>query len=344
LVYITRIILLATLLATLGMWAGFALDYTSAYVGKKFATLLVWWEQSEELLVQEIELAIEQDRLDDASTLIEMNSGYGYPHDLEWDQEIARKSTFFYKAKMAPSQVARGVAYGEMDSTVSTTATIVTDLVWIGDVRDLARQGYKVAKGEELDKLVAGLAAIGLITSFAGPVVDGGVSLAKAAAKQTAKHSSGFGRLLKSKVNEAVDFDLLTSKLKKMEFTPAGIRSLSASIGDGVHFDRVTVFFYDLGVIQLKSGSPSNAMSLIKYARNSDSLQAVKRASISFGDKTALMVRLGGEKVIKVFSRMFQKLLWLIMAILTTFGLIVQILSLLIWSGGKSKVNIAGQS
>lgn len=326
--YIKRIILLATLLTTLGMWAGFAFDYTSIYVGKKFATLLVWWERSEGLLEQEIELAIQEDRLDDAKTLIEMNGDYGFSHDLEWDPEIARKSTYLYKAKRAPSQAARGIAYGEMDNPVSTTATMATDFFVIGDIRDLAHQGYKVSKGEELDKLVAGLAAIGLATTFASPVVDGGVSLAKAAVKQTAKHSSGFGRLLKSKVSEAVDFDLLTSKLKKTEFTPAGVSKLSDGIGESLHFNRVSGFFRDLGIIQSRSGSSSNAISLIKYAKNGDSLQAIKRASIGFGKKTAVMVRLGGEKIIKVFGRLFQKVVWLIIAIFGTVLFVLQILML----------------
>ncbi|GAA4106261.1 hypothetical protein GCM10022414_36670 [Zhongshania borealis] len=310
------------------MWAAYATEFTSIYLGKKFATLVVWWERSEELLRQEIELAIQEDRLDDANTFIEMNKEFGYPHSSQWDQEIARRSTFFYKAKMAPAHAARGLAYGEMDSPVSTTVTIASDFFVIGDVRDLAHEGYRVSKGEELNKLVAGLAAIGLVTTFSTPVVDGGVSLAKAVAKQaskkTAKKSSGFSRLLTSKVSEAVDFDLLTSQLIKAEFTPVGIRRLSAGIGDSLHFERVTGFFYDLGVIQSKSGGTRNAMFLIKRVDSDDSLQAVKRASIGFGDKTVLMVRVGGEKVVKVFSRLFQKLVWLVGALITTAIVMVQ--------------------
>lgn len=337
--YIKRIVLILTLVSTFGMWAAYAAEYTSIYVGKKFATLVVWWERSEELLRQEIELAIKEDRLDDAFSFIEMNKDYGYPHDSQWDTEIARKSTFFYKAKMVPAQAARGLAYGEMDSPVSTTVSIASDFFVIGDVRDLAHEGYRVSKGEELNKLVAGLAAIGLVTTFAMPVVDGGVSFAKAVAKQvtkkTAKKSSRFGELLTSKVSEAVDFNLLSSQLKKAEFSPAGVRRLSAGIGDSLHFERVTGFFYDLGVIQSKSGGTRNAMFLIKRVDGGDSLQAVKRASIGFGDKTVLMVRLGGEKVIKVFSRLFQKLVWLIGAIFSALVFLIQVL-VLVFTGTAS--------
>ncbi|GAB3369010.1 hypothetical protein GCM10027567_00870 [Spongiibacter taiwanensis] len=319
------------------MWAAYALEYTSIYVGKQLALVAVWWERSEELLRSEIWLAIEEDRLDDAATLIEMNRGYGYPHNNEWDAEVARRSTFFYAAKRAPEDIYRGLAYGEMENAVSTSVAITSDFFVIGDFRDLANQAYQVSQGEELDKLVTGLAAIGIVTTFGTPIVDGGVSLAKAAARQTAKQSAGFRRLLSSKVTSAVDFAELKRVLKGSEFSPSGMERLSHGIKRALHFERVSDFFSDLGVIVRNSGGVQNSLFLVKKVSDADSLKAVKRASAGLGDKTALMVRLGGERVIKVFGRLFQKLLWLIGAILGSLLSILQILILIVlgrWSGG----------
>lgn len=321
---------IATLLSSVMLMAGYAYDYTSVALGKQFALLVIWWERSPELLSMEISSALDEDRLDDARALIKMNGGYGYPHRDEWDEEIVRKSTFLYAAKKAPSEVYRGVAYGEMNSKVSTSAAITSDFFVIGDFRDLAMEGYKVSQGEELDKLVAGLAAFGIVTTFGTPVVDGGVSLAKAAARQTAKQSAGFRKLLHSRVVEAVNYTELRKSLQVAEFTPSGIKDLSVAVKKSIRLDGITEFFRELGLIARNSGGLGNALAITKHASDMDTLKAVRKATQGLGDKTALMVRLGGERVIKVFGRLFQKLVWLVGAILTGLLTLLQILLLFI--------------
>ncbi|WP_286855261.1 hypothetical protein [Spongiibacter sp.] len=324
----------ATLLASTGMWLGYAFEYTSVLLGRQLALAIVWWERSPELLRLEISSALDEDRLEDARALIKMNEAYGYPHRPEWDEEVARKSTFLYAAKRAPKEVYRGVAYGEMTSAVSASAAITSDFFVIGDFRDLAMQGYQVSQGEEMDKLVAGLAAFGIVTSFGAPILDGGVSLAKAAARQTARQSAGFGKLLSARVVSAVDYAELSVALKQAEFSPTGAKLLSGKVRRSLRFEKISDFFSDLGAIVRNSGGISNALVMTKYISDTDTLKSVRRATAGFGEKTVLVVRIGGERVIKVFGRLFQKLLWLIGAIFT--GLLTLLQLLLIFILGRS--------
>jgi len=320
------------------MWAGYAFEYTSVAMGRKVAIFLVWWERSEQKMSDEIALAIEDDRFDDAATLIQMNSDFSFPHRNSWDEEIARKSTFFYAAKTVPVQAAKGVFLGDMTSPASLAGTVISDLIVVGDIRDLGVQAYRVSRGEELDSLVAALATIGVVSSAATYATYGaatpaaaGVSIAKTVAKKSAKNSAKAGKeakrfrgFLESKTREVVDYDLLAAELKKMELSPAGVQAFATKFRSNIHFDKASQFFSDVGTIKTNSGGIRNSIELLGRVADDDSLNAVKRATSAFGKKTVLMVRLGGTKVLKVFSRLFQKFIWLISALITTAIVAVQ--------------------
>ncbi len=57
---------------------------------------------------------------------------------------------------------ARGLFTGEPDDMVSFAGTAVGDLFVFGDVRDAARESYRLARGEAADEMVLGLACVGL--------------------------------------------------------------------------------------------------------------------------------------------------------------------------------------
>lgn len=315
--------LAATFASSIGFWAGYAYEFTSVVVGKHLAVLVVSWERTPALLQSEISLALDEDRLDDARLLIRMNQSYGYPHSSDWDRELERKSTFIYAAKRAPKQVYRGVAYGEMASTVSASAAITSDLLGVGDFRDLAIESYKLSKGEEIDKLVAGLAAFGVVTTLA-PTIDGGVSLAKAAARQMAKQNAPFRELLLEQVAGAVNYAELSKSLKAADFSTSGAAALSANVKRSLRLDNVAGFFREIGIIAQNSGGVRNSLALINHVSDMDTLKNVRRATQGFGEKTALMVRLGGERMIKVFGKVFQRLLWLAGAIFCALATLMQ--------------------
>jgi hypothetical protein len=45
--------------------------------------------------------------------------------------------------------------------------TTISDFMFIGDIRDLSKQGYNAVNGEEVDAFVATLATVGLVSSVA---------------------------------------------------------------------------------------------------------------------------------------------------------------------------------
>ena len=81
-------------------------------------------------------------------------------------------------------------------SSEAMTGTFISDFLVIGDVRDLGKQGYKAATGQEVDRMVAGFSALGIATSVASAIpqpgepavasADLGISLLKALRKVNA--------------------------------------------------------------------------------------------------------------------------------------------------------------
>ncbi|HEY2342133.1 MAG TPA: hypothetical protein VGH90_03835 [Chthoniobacteraceae bacterium] len=87
------------------------------------------------------------------------------------------------------SRFASGFVTGKGSSLEETAGTAISDFLVVGDVRDLGVQGYNAVTGREVDKMVAGLSAVGVAASAAAlipepaepaaAVTDGGISLLK---------------------------------------------------------------------------------------------------------------------------------------------------------------------
>ena len=107
--------------------------------------------------------------------------------EMEKDQ-----ASWFGKTK----RFSKGLLNGDTMSSEAMTGTFISDFLVIGDIRDLGKQGYKAATGQEVDRMVAGLSALGIATSVASAIpqpgepavasADLGISLLKALRKVNA--------------------------------------------------------------------------------------------------------------------------------------------------------------
>ncbi len=114
-------------------------------------------------------------------------------------------------------QVWDGAVYGEGDSAVGLAAAAVTDLMVVGDIRDLMREGWNYP---DYDPVVVALAAVGVglsvaTVSSAGAAapVKAGASLLKLA-KRTGKLGARLGDDLFRLARQAVDGDALEATVR----------------------------------------------------------------------------------------------------------------------------------
>ena len=84
------------------------------------------------------------------------------------DEIHERRTAFWNRAYRA----GKGFVVGEGTSIEELGGAVVSDFLLWGDIRDLAKQGWNKATGKETDPVVAGLAAVGVLTSVASYVPD----------------------------------------------------------------------------------------------------------------------------------------------------------------------------
>ena len=101
----------------------------------------------------------------------------------------ARRESLAYQAGKA----AEGVWSGQSDEAVGQAAGVISDFLVIGDLRDLARQGWLYAQGEETDPVLIALASLGVAATAvqaggaAAAAPSGGATAPAVAAAATAK-------------------------------------------------------------------------------------------------------------------------------------------------------------
>jgi hypothetical protein len=76
---------------------------------------------------------------------------------------VAEQASYLGKTK----RFVGGFLTGDTSSIEGMIGTTISDFLFIGDIRDLSKQGYNVVTGEEVDAFVTTLAAVGLVSSVA---------------------------------------------------------------------------------------------------------------------------------------------------------------------------------
>ena len=175
---------------------------------------------------------------------------------------------------------ARGFITGEPADMAGLAGTAVGDLFVFGDIRDAAREGTRLARGEPADKLILGLAGVGIAitagtyaTAGVGAPVRLGLSIAKAA-------------------REAVKAEK-TAEL----FRLAG----------------------DVGRVQGKAGTLA-ALDGLKLAEGPRDMSRIAKLAEKYGNKTRAVLKLGGRAAIWLTMSTLNLFSWMLAAVTTLLG------------------------
>src|SRR5262249_37982019 len=178
---------------------------------------------------------------------------------------------------------ARGFFAGDPDDVASLAGTAVGDLLVIGDVRDAAREGWHIARGEEANRLVLGL-SLGGIAVTAGTFASfglaaparAGVSVIKAAGKSE-RIGARFLRLLRFE-------------------KPAALVEMAG----------------ELGTVEAKAGGRA-AFEAMQLAQEPRDIAKFGRLAVAKGGKTRAVLKFLGRGAIAVSSSIIDlalALLW----------------------------------
>ena len=88
----------------------------------------------------------------------------------------------FDRARRYLREASRGAVRGDVSTPASAAGAVASDLVGIGDVRDLITQGVAAGSGRDYDPVVLGLAAVGLLLTASSIASLGAIGPADAGA------------------------------------------------------------------------------------------------------------------------------------------------------------------
>jgi hypothetical protein len=239
---------------------------------------------------REIEEALAAKDAELARSFAELADERGVPVDPALRKRIATASEEAASMRHAMKSFAYGFVTGEPDDVAGIAGTALGDLLVFGDIRDTIREGSRMVRGEEANRLVLGLSVGGLVFTAATLVTAGvgaparvGVSVLKAAGKS--------GRI--------------GTRLTRV-LAVEGTESLVKLTGD-------------LGRVQSKAGTKA-ALESVRLAEHPKDVARVATLAVAKGGKTRAILKLLGRGAIFLAASAFNLALWVLWAVMTIIG------------------------
>jgi hypothetical protein len=282
---------------------------------------------------QEIDSALAADDADLAQSFVELSKARGIALD---PAQVAKVDAAVAKANSTQASVesfAQGLVTGEPNDAVGLAGTITGDLFVFGDIRDAVREGGRWVKGEEVDTLVLGLAAVGLAVTAATYATSGvatpariGVSLAKAARK-TGRLSANLAETIGRSLRSVVDWPKLHTAIAGVSISEPALAIRAAR--EAVKVEKaggLMRLVRDVGRVQSKAGTKA-ALDGLKIAESPREVSRLARLAEAAGGKTRAILKIAGRGAIMLTFAVFDLAMWIGGALLTVFGFVISLKS-----------------
>lgn len=242
---------------------------------------------------REIEAALAAGDVELAQSFLDLAADRGLALDPALGARVAAAARAADGAVRKVASFARGFVTGAPDDLAGLAGTAAGDLFWFGDVRDVVREGSRMARGREPDALMLGLAGAGLAITAGtyaslGAAVPArvGLSLVKVA-RRTGRLGAPLMRAIRRQSTE-------------------GVVRLAG----------------DLGRVQAKAGTRAT-LDVLKHADSPKDVVRYARLADAKGSRTRAIVKLLGRGAIVLTTALFDLALWVFWALLNLAGFCV---------------------
>lgn len=298
-------------------------DDPTALADRKLATAF-----DSNVAAREIEAALTAKDAELAKSFVELARDRQVPvaPDLAERVEIAVKADDSAAAKAG--SFTRGLITGEPDDLVSLAGTALGDLFVFGDIRDALREGSRLASGQEADRLILGLAGVGIAITAGtyaslgvGSPARVGLSVVKAARK-TGRLSARLGDWIGRSMRGVVDWSGLRKGLAGASLTePAvAVRAIREAV-KVEKADDLMRLARDVGRVQTKAGTKA-ALDGLRTANTPAEMARIAKLAEKSGGKTRAIIKLLGRGAIALTLAIFDLALWIFWALLMLFGFV----------------------
>lgn len=224
------------------------------------------------------------------------------------------------------SRFASGLVRGESSDFASLTGTVTGDLLVIGDVRDVVREGGRLARGEDPDRLVLGLATAGIAVTAATYVSLGGAAPVRAGLTlvKDARKAGRLGAGLAAWTERAARDVVETPELEQAVASAAALRPSAALAAARAAFraDKAGELLRaakDVGRVGERAGL-RGALDTLRVAEEPKDIARAARLAQSKGSQTRAILKLLGRGALLLVAGAFDLSLWVLGAAFALFG------------------------
>lgn len=281
-----------------------------------------------ETAAREIDAALAAGDADLAASFLALARDRDVPVDAALAQKVEQANAAAATAARSLESFGRGLVTGEPEDVSGLVGTAVGDLFVFGDIRDALREGARLARGQEADELILGLACVGLAITAVSYATLGvaaparvGMTVVKAA-RRTGRIGGGMAAWIGRSVRDIVDWTALRHAARGASLTAPALAARAAR--DAVKVEKardLLRFAGDVGRVQRRAGTQA-ALDGLKLAEGPRDLSRLARLAAAEGGRTRAILKLAGRAAIVLTMGAFDLAVWILWATLTGLGLL----------------------
>ena len=283
------------------------------------------------LVAENIEAALAAGDSDLAASFVELARDKNISVSGELLKRVSDAVTEANSTSHFARRFATGLVTGNVDDAASLSGTVAGDLFVYGDIRDVVREGKHLATGEDVDRLVLGLATIGLAVTAATYVSVGGVGPVRAGlsmvkgARKVGRLGEGLTQWAGRSAREVVDAPMLQQAVAKGSVLRPGetIRAIKAAFRTE-KAGALLRLAKDVGRVGKNAGT-RGALDTLRIAQGPKDVTRAARLAESKGGQTRAFLKTLGRGALLLATGTFNLTMWVFSALLALIGFLSSI-------------------
>jgi hypothetical protein len=283
------------------------------------------------MLADHIEAALAANDADLANSFVDLAREKNIPVSEELSRRVADAVAEENSTAHFARRFATGLVTGNADDVASLSGTVAGDLFVFGDIRDVVREAKHLVMGEDTDRLVLGLATVGLAVTAATYISVGGVAPVRAGltlvkdARKVGRLGEGLTQWAGRSAREIVDTPLLQHAVASGSVLRPGqsITAIKAAFR-AEKAGALVRLAKDVGRVGEKAGIRA-AQDTLRIAEHPKDVARAARLAESKGGQTRAILKVLGRGALLLAAGAFNLTLWVFGALLALFGFLSSI-------------------
>lgn len=280
---------------------------------------------------QNVDEALKANDADLAKSFTDLATDKGAPVAADVATKVDAAVAEENSTSTAAKRFAKGLITGEADDAASLSGTVAGDLFVFGDIRDVIREGKRLAMGEDADKLVLGLAAAGIAVTAATYVSAGGAVPMRAGltmvkdARKVGRLGAGLTEWAGRSARGVVDGPLLQKAVADASIARPGqtVSAVKAAF-KAEKAGALVRLAKDTGRVAEKAGT-KGALDVLRIADGPADVARAARLAESKGSQTRAIIKVLGRGALLLAAGAFNLAWWVFAACLAVFGFLASI-------------------